>query len=864
MLSCRQTGERAERLQEWLEQSRLRLKAQGRALKIEVQGISSELGRIMEAVEQPPTAGVLGGWGSARAELVGQLLSETSGSSPEDDTRISLGRDRLLTLIPRDADGGQAAALRLVSSARTESPFRFPIRMALLSQLDLVKIIASAYLLHVPPRQQRAPPPDVIAHQLAINANEIGTQSFSGLARRDIDSVRDSLHALAPENMALRTLDAAGYWETLGDLIPHLPDAGRRRAFALLWGADPALTALFGRLSDAIELLGFSGEAFTGLDAFTGRHPVSGWVVQHADSVLAAATVHRCHDAPERTVRLASRHGRATDVERFIVAALVSEVRLPVDASAFALLETADMLMLPAPAPVLLWPQGGGALFGRVPQATALSTRDALIIFTASKATYLADQAVIRHAMTSLLVMTDLAESAKHTGLDGTTTGAIATWIELTQGETVHARERRRTGLSILVSDAGSAQANTAANTTANTTANTAANCSASTRESVFAAPETPPSLADTLAAVFDGHTEWSTEWTPNQPFRNVFRWHPAPPAKGGTGVHSANAAGSAEILRFARGRPGETATAGSADEHMAASDVTALLHTITLATTAAIHAQHLSARLIEVRRALSARFLRLHISNDPIGIVEWRRQVCHVARNRLERCAALGEFGRLQRALLFSETEARAVIARLKSEDPRRGGGLGVDLRSAEPQRIVDRALEAWINAMRQSARAPGLMRTLRVPGSVVAHLADELALGTVRIGLQEKLSEAVRRIQQTAASPQSCEQAVAALLERGINAYVETLDPGARGNRSIAIRDTRFGMGGGAGASAAAAAAAPQPASIAGAWAEAIGDLVEANILGASLLGGAGHLNRELGEVLSAISAQAYEGLS
>jgi hypothetical protein len=264
----------------------------------------------------------------------------------------------------------------------------------------------------------------------------------------------------------------------------------------------------------------------------------------------------------------------------------------------------------------------------------------------------------------------------------------------------------------------------------------------------------------------------------------------------------------------------------------------------------------------VELRRALTARFLRLHISNDPIGIVEWRRQICHVARNRLDRAAGLGGFGHLQQALMFSEREALAVLARLKMEDPRASASRIFDLRTLEPQRIVEQCLEAWIVAMRQMARCQSLARAVRVPGVIIAHLIDELTLGAVRIGLQEKLTEAVRRIQQSAARAIDCEHAVAALVARGVNAYVETLDPGMRVARGETSRDMRFGMS--AGTTAQPRPGPPASERIAGRWAETFGDLVEANILGASLLSSAGHLNRELGEVLGAMSAQSYEGLS
>jgi hypothetical protein len=845
ILSCRQTGERAERLQEWLDQSRLMLKSQNRALRTEVQGIHSELSDVMEAVDLPPTAGVLGSWGSHRAELIGALVSEVKGGGSEDETRTSLGRDRLLTLMPRDSDGGQAASLRFVSAARTETPFRFPIQIALLGQLDLVRIMACAYAVHVPRRQQRIPAPEVVAERLATTAEQLGTQSFSGMARRDIDSIRDTLNAAAPESDALRSLEAAGYWDTLGGLIPHLPDAARRRAFAMLWGADPALTELFDRLSDAIELLGFSGEAFAGLDALTGRDAVTGWMTRHEDSVIATSTLFKCCRAPERTVRISSRHGRATDIERFIVTALAREVRLPVDAAALPLTETADLLVLPAPAPVMIWPPVDR--FSRLvpPSGTQdLKAQEALEIFAAAKAVYLADQAVRRHTLTSLLVVAESADNPSRPEIDASVSCLVANWVELNQGETAHARERRRTGLNILVAEVDRHALPT---------------------ESVFGTPEIAQPLRATIEAVFDGNGEWATEWTPNRPFRGVFTWQPPRgPNRSTREAVDAAAAESADILRFDRHRPGEASAGksavGKSAELSAPSDLTALLEAVTQATTAAIHAQHLSARLVDLRRNLSARFLRLHISNDPTGIVEWRRQVCHVARNRLDRASSFGAFGRLQRALMFSEVEALAVIARLKVEDPRTSSAGVVDLRTVEPQRIVEACLETWIVAMRQITRAAPLMRALRVPGTVVAHVIDELVLGAVRIGLQQKLTEAVRRIQLSAARSIDCEQAVAALIARGVNAYVETLDPGARGSRPVSVRDTRFGMSPAGGAALAAPSRAAS--TVAAIWAETFSDLVEANILGASLLGGAGHLNRELGEVLNAMSAQSYEG--
>ena len=865
IMSCRQTGDRAERLLEWLDQSRMMLRAQDRALRIEVRGIANELLSVVEAVEQPPTAGLIGAWGSARAELVGALMDDGPQSTPaEDERRLSLGRDRIMTLLPRDTEGGAAARIRFVAADRAEAPFRFPIRVSLLGQLDLVKILAGAYSVHVPPERQRLPSPDTITASLTAKAQEVVHQAFSGMSRRDIDTLRDTLHAIAPESRSLRELDAGGYWDMLGGLIPHLPEVFRRRAFALLWGEDPAITTLFETLSDALELLGFSGEVFTGLDALLGRDPATGWMIRHEDSIIATKTICSGADRPGRTIRVSSRHGRATDIERFLLASLADEVRLPVDPSQLSLLETGDVVVLAAPRPVMLWPDPRAGSVAARPGRHCLSAAEALEIFAAQKASHQIDHAVRRHTLTSLLIAADFIDRDGGTEIDATSTAQIANWIEITQGDTPHARERQRTGIAILVGEG--ARAGLAS-------------------DPVASGAEGETRLTATIAAVLDGNADWANEWTPNRPFRNVFTWRP--PRAVILPEPAAGQPGSADILRFERTRSTEVAGASPQLSELTLShDLANLRHAVAQATNAATHTQQLSARLADLRRALSARFLRLHSSNDPSGAVEWRRQICHVARNRLQKSAQRGGFGRLQRALMFTEGEALAVLARLKADDPRTKAVSQApdlrtpDLRTTDAARVVEACLEAWIAAMRQGTRSPTLMRAIGVPGHIVSHMVDELVIGALRIGLQEKLAEAVRRIQLSAARAVDCDNSVAALMERGINAYVETLDPSARQFRSSVHRDARFGapMGVPTGAGLPArgqheagrvphGAAARRPGqtsalTIADDWAETFADLIEANILGASLLGGAGHLNRELGEVLAAISAGPFEG--
>ena len=95
IMSCRQTSERAERLLEWLDQSRMMLKSQSHALRIEVQGVANELLTLVEAVEQPPTAGLVGAWGSAEIQRKYALIIKMQMDPSQTPEAVSAALDAL-------------------------------------------------------------------------------------------------------------------------------------------------------------------------------------------------------------------------------------------------------------------------------------------------------------------------------------------------------------------------------------------------------------------------------------------------------------------------------------------------------------------------------------------------------------------------------------------------------------------------------------------------------------------------------------------------------------------------------------------------------------------------------------------------
>ncbi len=843
-LSARQAAEQAQRLLTWLEHGR-----SGRpeiaGLIDEIESIAGDVGRVLEAIETRPAIGIAGGHRTGKTALLSALTGAAEQPLRAEFSNREASLDILASLLPNRAGAQTSAAVRLSNQDLPPAPRGFPVRVRIIGQLDLIKLVFRAHASHIGAPPSHTPSAPAVANFFAEAERQLQPRAVAGLSARDVVELREDVHGFDPFSPLLRVLSAAGYWDRLALTVAHLPEVERTRLVALLWNEEPVLTAIYTQLNAAIEKLGHATEVFCELGALVTREPATGWMVPHRASIIAADTLaglaHALGPMPASTVQVSGRFGGSVALDRSVMAALVSELPLTLTAPpVHGLAETdiitfpgapsvADLLRAdPAQAPSLAMAGVGGVRGG-------LGAEAAVTILSQAKAVFLLDRAAHRHQLACLVTCLDPAQPP-----DDAFAGAIGDWIDTEQGAEPHHRERVRTGLFVVV--------------TRPLPVGSAASRIEPWRDAA--------SDASVRRSVTDGigvDQDWPGEWTPNHPFDNYFAFDR--PVRG-AGPRFADT-----HLRLVGGSTPNAASAScSAD---------ALVRALSAVAIRSKRHRLLGLHLGGLRRRLRSRVLRHHLSNDPMEIAEWRRQVANVAVNRLRRPmpgarAASVSAGTLVSALAASDAELAAAIGLAAIEPQSGGGGRAESRRASEnPSFRHDSASAAvtyWFRAMRQSGRSARFCRHVGVPQTVMQHVIDELAIGAVRTGVAADMTAAFSRLPAAGSGRTGAPVHLAATAVRIIDAYLASIPrpvaESAPGRPSRAPSEPAPGSAGRQLEPWRATVLAGRAAGFGGAgWTSAVAALVEANISAVSGLVDAAERDRELGELLTGFASSPFE---
>ena len=871
-LSARQAAEQAQRLAAWLEAGRSS-RPELQCLSDEVESIAGAIGRIIDAVDQRPAIGVVGGHGSGKTAFVAAVAGAVERPLRAEFPNREASLDVLSSIIPHRGGARTSAAIRLSRSELPQAPRGFPVRVRLLAQLDLVKMLFRAHAAHLGADPSQLPTALSVTAAFTDAERHLQPRAVAGLSARDIAELREDVHGFAPRAPLLQALAAAGFWDRLALVVAHLPETERTRLVALLWNEEPVLTAIYALLHGTIEKLGHVGEVFCELSAIVTREPATGWMVPHRSSIVAADTLaglaHALGPAPASTVQVSGRFGGAIAVDRAVLAALAAELPLTVQVPPVAALPETDVVTFPGasavadvvrPEPVVATGDDPGIVRG------GLGTEAAAAMIAHAKSGYLVERAARRHDLTSLVVCIDPEQP-----VDDLLSTAIGDWVDVTQGAEPQQRERMRASLFVVASRP------LAAGETA-------------LRVEPWRDATADRGVRDWLAEGVGAGQDWPDEWTTAHPFENVFALRRPIGRAGGA------RAGDAQ-LRLVQQEPAAPAPS-SAD------GIVRILKAV--ATRAKKHRQ-LGYALAELRRGLRARVLRHHLSNDPIELAEWRRQVANVDVNRLRRSGPVARSRRISAGALVSglgitERELAAAVAGAVRQPGTarfayRPGGAelvpGAAPALENPSICHDSAAAAvtyWLRAMRQAGRSARFCRHLGVPQTVLQHVLDEIAIGASRTGLVADVTAAFGRLpaavvaaafdpRVAGAGPGAAGSVggvhLAATGVRIIDTYLASIPRGGQGNGlagatgeaidgpswsahgsgelSLARLDSGNGLRdeGGRG----------RPAFGDADWHLAIASLVEANIAAAPGLVQSAERDRELGELVAGFASSPFE---
>jgi hypothetical protein len=217
----------------------------------------------------------------------------------------------------------------------------FPVRVRLLTQTDIVKILGNSFLLDFDHQKAAFERPDgaAIRRRLAeLRAKVMPTPPGDIDADDVLDLIEYFDTFFAGVTSELRT----DYWREAIELAPKLSGRDRARLWSVLWYDFQPFTDLYLTLYEGLEKLGFAPEALLGMDALTPRErsiidvlTLDRLGVDSTDTLLMR---------PKRTDRKAAEDAR---LPRSLVCALTAELSVAIDEKPWDFFDHTDLLDFP-------------------------------------------------------------------------------------------------------------------------------------------------------------------------------------------------------------------------------------------------------------------------------------------------------------------------------------------------------------------------------------------------------------------------------------------------------------------------------------------------------------------------------------
>jgi hypothetical protein len=643
----------------------------------------------------------------------------------------------------------------------------FPVRVRLLTQTDIVKILGNSFLLDFDHQKAAFEHPDgtAIRKRLAeLRAKALPTPPGD----LDSDDVLDLIEYFdtffAGVTAELRT----EYWREAIELAPRLSGRDRARLWSVLWYDFQPFTDLYLTLYEGLEKLAFAPEALLGMDALIPREK----------SIIDVLTLDRLGaDATDTLlVRPKQADGRTSpdaSLPRSLVCALTAELSVAIDEKPWDFFDHTDLLDFPGARSRLKLANLEDVAKAKGVAEGANPLRELLL---RGKVAYLFQRYSAERELSAILLCIPDGNQEVRDLSD-----MMTAWIDQTIGATPAERARQKNALFLVLTKMD--------------------------REFEQKAGETEESrrlrwsarLNNSLVNNFRG--EWPANWN-GKPFDNSF-WLRNPTViderlmdydgAREQGIAEAFAARAIELRRHfvenidVQRHFGDPARAW--DEAFRANDggVSYLVKSLTPVCDPAIKRSQVRGQLDVQMRRLVDRLAGFHSASDGDARAK-KRDLIHTVLRGLATCIQQQLFGELIGAMQVSDSALRDIYFRISTarpqepSDPRTGKPIGqvtqstgatVDLgaifadvfgeeegRAAPPsgvledraERFAREAAEYWLENMRRIGADDKALSHFGVDRQHLGWLIDELVVGAHRLKLIDQLSLDVRSLENAA----------------------------------------------------------------------------------------------------------------
>ncbi len=431
------------------------------------------------AAQRKMCVGVFGASQAGKSYLISTLARDNQGKLITNFNGIQ--HDFISEINPEGEKESTGLVTRFTTTAPENPPQGYPIRLRLLNECDIARVIANSYYAdceHKESPDQEALLADIKNIETYYNAthnNEVTSD--------DMEEVREYISRNFASRPRVQLLQRA-YWQRAVELAPGLDLQGRAKLFALLWDNVEKFTELFVRLSSIFQSLGRADEAYCGVEALIPRD-------KSIIDVSLVKDLLKPESDPENMLTVVSNNGKQASIPRTLVTALTAEITIPMLEKPDDFFDHTDLLDFPG-------------------YRTRLKVEDVRrelerpenleLFFLRGKVAYLFERYCAEKELTSMLLCVGPSNQDVHD-----LARAVQQWIGSTHGETPERRALAKTAPALFFI--------------------------LTKIDTIFMKKEGAPSVEGrwntrveaSLLKLFSIYDSWPTNWADNKPFNNVY-----------------------------------------------------------------------------------------------------------------------------------------------------------------------------------------------------------------------------------------------------------------------------------------------------------------------------------------------------
>ncbi|MGZ3796393.1 MAG: virulence factor SrfC family protein [Pseudobdellovibrionaceae bacterium] len=300
--------------------------------------------RLALAAKSKMAVGVFGASQAGKSYLISALARSADGS-----LMSCMGERKEDFITKINPEGGKESTglvTRFIFGGPPEiTPQGMPIQVGLLTEIDIVKILANSFVEDVIHPTDDDPANHQEAIESLIDQTKITPGVSGNLQVEDIYDLESYCQQNLMKNPRVSALKRYGFWQAAIDMASSLSAEARVEFFSAIWEGLPTYTEIYRRLQKQLIRLNYAKKIYcepSALFEVQGEN----WTRQKKSIIDVATLDNLCADVGDN-VKVTALNGNSIQIERAELTALVSELIIQLAEKPHPFFENTDLLDFP-------------------------------------------------------------------------------------------------------------------------------------------------------------------------------------------------------------------------------------------------------------------------------------------------------------------------------------------------------------------------------------------------------------------------------------------------------------------------------------------------------------------------------------